>query len=205
MFRDWRYVLQGLLWLLLLLIVNTFVFGRGTSNVRLLIIYAVTTLILSGLGFFQKRDTPVRAGWRYLTPSAMEWFGLIASFGLTALFLYVYYFVGSARADEESQMLALKFLIVGFGGGTAIIFFSSFASELRWNDDCIEQRRLFRSRKTVRFADIVAGGLERWTQYVWVAGSDGTMIRFSPYQNGAEALARTLFKPEQDGSAAENP
>jgi hypothetical protein len=203
MFRELRYVLLSLLSLVLLLVVNTLVFGRGESNLRLLAIYLAVTFILSGLGYLQKRETRVREGWRYLTPSAMEWFCLIIGFGLTALFLYVYYFVGSARADAETQMLVLRLLIGAFGVGTAAIFFGSFASELRWNEDRIEQRRLFLGPKTVRLADIVAGGVESFTQYVWIAGADGTVIRFSPYQNGSEALARAIFRPpEGDASPA---
>jgi hypothetical protein len=203
MFRKLRYVLLSLLCFALLMVVNTFVFGRSESNLRLLAIYLAVTLVLSGLGYLQKRETRVHEGWRYLTPSAMEWFGLITGFGLTALFLYVYYFVGSARADAESQMFALRLLIGGFGIGTAAVFFGSFASELRWNNERIEQRRLFLAPKTLRMADIVAGGVESFTQYVWIADKDGTVIRFSPYQNGSEALARAIFRPpERDASPA---
>jgi hypothetical protein len=187
----------------LFLVVNTFVFGNGGSNVRLLAIYAVTTLVLCGLAYFQRREGRVREGWHYLTPGAMEWLGLFAGIGLTVLFLYVYYFVGSARADAASQMVALKFLIAGFGAGTAAVFLGSFASELRWNDDCIEQHRLWRQPKTIRFADIVGGGMENWSGCVAIEGANGTVIRFSPYQNGAETLSRRIFKPtEPDPSAA---
>jgi hypothetical protein len=36
---------------------------------------------------------------------------------------------------------------------------------------------------------------------IWIAAVDGTVIRFSPYANGAESLARMIFKPEPDDSA----
>jgi hypothetical protein len=80
--------------------------------------------------------------------------------------------------------------------GSGVVFFTSFACELRWNDRSIEQRRLLFGAKTLRFADIVAGGMNPLTQAIWVAAADGTVIRFSPYANGAESLARMIFKPE---------
>jgi hypothetical protein len=112
--------------------------------------------------------------------------------------LWVYHFVGSARADAATQMLILKFLIGAFAAGVGIVFLTSFASELRWNDRSIEQRRLLFGAKTLQFADIVAGGMNPLTQAIWIAATDGTVIRFSPYANGAESLARTIFKPEPD-------
>jgi hypothetical protein len=36
---------------------------------------------------------------------------------------------------------------------------------------------------------------------MWVAGADGTVIRFSPYANGAESLARMIFKPDPEEPA----
>jgi hypothetical protein len=137
----------------------------------------------------------MREGWHYLTPSAMEWFGLVGCFTLTALLLWVYYFVGSARADADSQMFVLKILIVAFAAGTALIFYNSFASELRWNDQTIEQHHAFRPSKSMKFTEIVDGGMNPLTQSIWIAASDGTTIQFSPYANGAESLARTIFPP----------
>jgi len=39
------------------------------------------------------------------------------------------------------------------------------------------------------------------TQVIWVAAADGTVIRFSPYANGAESLARMIFNPKSDEPA----
>jgi len=197
MFSNLRYVLLSLVCFVLLLAAATFVLGSSAKSVQYLITYVVTTLALTALALLQKRDPRLREGWRYLSPSAMEWLALVMSFALTVLFLWVYYFVGSARADAESQMFALKLLIAGFGAGTGAVFFTSFASEVRWNDDCIEQRRPFGATRTIKLSDIVAGGLNPWTHAIWIAASDGTVIRFSSYANGAEALARTIFKPDE--------
>ena len=62
--------------------------------------------------------------------------------------------------------------------------------------------RLLLGAKTLQFADIVAGGINPLTQTVWVAAADGTVIRFSPYANGAASLARMIFPPEHDDNPA---
>jgi len=198
MFRDLHHVLRSLVLLLVVLAASTFVFGGRVDILKLVIVYAGVTLALAALTCLQKPTPRVQEGWHYLTPSAMEWFGLAGCFALTVLFLWVYYFVGSARADAASQMFVLKILIVAFAAGAALIFYTSFAGELRWNDETIEQRRPFLAAKTIKFADIVDGGMNPWTQSIWAAGSDGTVIHFPPYANGAEALARTIFQPERN-------
>jgi hypothetical protein len=40
---------------------------------------------------------------------------------------------------------------------------------------------------------VVAAGIGR-DQQIWIESSDGTKIRFPPYQNGAEELVETLFE-----------
>ena len=198
MFHDLRHMLQSLTGPLLVLAVVAFVFDRSVDDMRPLIIATVAALAVAALAYLQKPDPRARDGWLYLTPSVMEWFALIGCFAFTALLLWIYYFVGSARADAATQMMVLKWLIAAFAAGTGMVFLTSFASELRWNDHAIEQRRPFLAAKSVRFADITTGGMNPVTQSIWIAASDGTVIRFSPYSNGAEALAVAIFQPEHD-------
>jgi hypothetical protein len=195
MFHNLRHVLHSLVLLLVVLGASTFVLGARIDILRLVVIYVGVTLTLAALTYLQKAAPRVREGWHYLTPSAMEWFGLAGCFALTAFLLWVYYFVGSARADVASQMVVLKILIVAFAAGTALIFYTSFASELRWNDHTIEQHHALRPSKAIKFSDIVDGGMNPLVQSIWIAASDGTTIQFSPYANGAETLARTIFAP----------
>jgi Ni/Fe-hydrogenase subunit HybB-like protein len=205
MLPDLRRALRSVAWPLLglvMLIAFIAALTGGVDSMRPFISVAVAMLAIVGLTALQKPDARVREGWHYLTPSAMEWFALIGSFALTALMLWVYHFVGSARPDAASQMLILKCLIAAFAAGTGLVFFTSFACELRWNDRTIEQRRLLLGAKALQFADIVAGGMNPLTQAVWIAAADGTVIRFSPYANGAESLTRMIFPPEHDDRPA---
>lgn len=201
MFGSLRQVLYSLLGLLIFLVASLFWFGDKPYGARLILIYVVVTLALPALAYLQRTKPRIQDGWHYLTPSAMEWFALVGGVAMSLLFLWVYHFVGSARADAASQMFILKMLIIVFAAGTGIVFYTSFAVELRWNDHAIEQRRPFFAARAIRFADIVSGGLHPLTQSIWIAGSDGTVIRFSPYANGAETLARTIFQPEPDAPA----
>ena len=204
MLPDLRRALRNLAWpllvLVILIVVLVVVTGGSVDNVRPFISAAGALLAVIALTALQRPDARVREGWHYLTPSAMEWFALIGSFAITALMLCIYHFLGSARADAATQMLILKCLIAAFAASSGIVFFTSFACELRWNDRSIEQRRLLFGAKTLRIADIVAGGMNPLTQAVWVADGDGTVIRFSPYANGAQSLARMIFRPEDDDS-----
>lgn len=206
MLPDLRRALRNFAWpllgLVLVIAVIVAVTGGDVGSVRPFISVAVAMLAIVALTALQKPDARVRDGWHYLTPSAIEWFALTGSFTLTALMLWVYHFIGSAHPDAATQMLTLKCLIAAFAAGTGLVFFTSFACELRWNDRAIEQRRLLLGAKTLRFAAIVTGGMSPLTQTIWVAAADGTVIRFSPYANGAQSLARMIFQPEHDDDTA---
>lgn len=201
MFSSLRYVLFSLLILLVVLTVNVLFFGSRFSNIEILAIYAVVTLVQTGFDFVQRRSGRIRGDWHHLTPSLMEWFALVGGFALSALFLYIFFFVGSSRADAASQMAVLKWLIVAFTFGTALVFHGSFASDIRWNDEQIEQRRLFGRPVVIRWADL-ANVAMRWDQSIRLTSSGGAAISFSPYQNGAAALARKIKGADADEDEA---
>jgi hypothetical protein len=104
------------------LVANTFIFGQRIENAELVFIYALANLVILGLSRAQRRSASARDGWRYLTVSLAEWLTVTAVLGMTGLFFYISYFVGSARINAKSQMIALQFLIAGFS------IMSAFAS-----------------------------------------------------------------------------
>lgn len=87
---------------------------------RQVLIMVVSGLAVTFLAFLGYRARPGKQGWRRIEPSPMHWFGLLLGGGLVLLFLYVRLFVGSSRADAESQMRILTGLIVAFGLGVVI-------------------------------------------------------------------------------------
>lgn len=202
MFSSLRYVLFSLLILLVVLAANVLFFDSRFSNIEILAIYAVVTLAQTGFDFVQRGSGRIRGEWHHLTPSLMEWFALVGCFALTCLFLYIFFFVGSGRPDAASQMTVLKWLIVAFTLGTALVFYGSFSSDIRWNDEQIEQRRLFRPAVVMRWADL-AGVEIGWDESVRLLSRRGGVISFSPYQNGAASLARKIMGKDEDADEDE--
>ena len=77
----------------------------------------------------------------------------------------------------------------------------SLAEEVRWNDHRIERRTLTWQRVSLAWSQVIAAGREGSTGYWWVAGADGTKLRFSPYSSGVEdllALIRDRFDPDEE-------
>src|SRR6478672_10842889 len=130
---DFSTVTRSGLVLLGLLLLNQFVFGEYISHLQLILTYVViNALFLAGV-LFQRRKGRSREGWHYLTPGVMEWGAVILCFGLAALLLYVYYFVGSDRPDADFQMQVVSWMILVFAGGGAVSFYFSFLASTRWN------------------------------------------------------------------------
>ena len=190
-FSRLRFVLISLATLVAVLVANVLFFGGQFFDLKILAIYAAVTLAQAGFDIAQRRKASLRDGWHQLAPGPMEWFALIGSIALTGLLLHIFFFVGSARADAASQMTVLKWLIAAFALGTAIVFHSSFASSVRWNDEQIEQHSLFRPAVIIRWADLEGVGMT-WAQAVRLVSRNGTAITFSPYQNGVAALSQTV-------------
>ncbi len=198
-FSHLRFVLISLVILVAILSANVVFFGGQFFDLKILAIYVGVTLFQVGFDIAQRRKASLKDGWHQLAPSPMEWFALIGSFALTCLFLYIFFFVGSARADAAQQMTVLKWLIAAFALGTALVFYGSFASSVRWNDEQIEQHGLFKAPVIIRWTDLE--GVEMtWAQAVRLVSRDGTKITFSPYQNGTASLGQAVadqLSPQQ--------
>jgi hypothetical protein len=116
------------------------------------------------------------------------WGSLIGSGAMTALFGYIYFFVGSARDDAAVQMIALYFLTMGFLLGALAIAYSMAVEQVRWNDTRIQQRTLLFQNRDLCWNQLAAFGLERWSGYAWISDCDGNKLRFWPYCNGVPEL-----------------
>ncbi len=189
---DRRHLLLSLAGLAVILLVNHFVFGQKISNLQIVLTYLLINAILVLGVIFRRRQSRVVDGWHYLTPGPMEWVALVLGAGLSLLFLYIYHFVGSARADAAFQMQVLKWLIVAFSSLTALVGFYSFMLSTRWNDERIERFMPFRSPHTILLRDVVSVRHEVWSDCLLIEDAAGKRLRVSVYQNGAVSLARKL-------------
>jgi hypothetical protein len=193
MFGSARNVAGSVATLAAFLAINTFVFGRVIDNTKLIVIFLVTNLALLGLARAQRRSASRRDGWNYLTVSLAQWLVAGALLGLTGLFLYVFYFVGSERADAASQLFALQLLIAGFATMSALMCWATFSSFTRWNGEGVEQATLFLGHRAIRFTDIV-DVRETWLDNLRIESANGTTIQIPKMHNGAHAFAEELAR-----------
>jgi hypothetical protein len=70
--------------------------------------------VATALARWGARGVTDKRGWKCIRPSALHWTGVILGTALTSLFVYVWLFVGSSRADGVQQMQILGWMIVAF-------------------------------------------------------------------------------------------
>ncbi|MCX7328441.1 MAG: hypothetical protein NTW00_10070 [Hyphomicrobiales bacterium] len=152
----------------------------------------IATLFLSLL-VARAKSPPDMGGWRHLKPSAMHWAAIGLGSGLCLLMTYVRLFVGSSRADAESQMMILTWLIIVFGLltiATAIAMHAMQRRGVRWRGTRLSftgssgtEQRSFDDVQQVRFSLL--------GQAVLVF-ADGSFLRIDPNAAGASELLDLL-------------
>ncbi len=152
----------------------------------------VATSVLSLL-VARAKSPPDLRGWRHLKPSAMHWTAIGLGGGLCLLLVYVRLFVGSSRADAETQMTILTWLIIVFGLltiATAISMHAIRRRGVRWRGTRLsftgssgnEQRS---------FDDVQQVCVNLLGQAVLVF-ADGSFLRIDPNASGASELLDLL-------------
>jgi hypothetical protein len=152
----------------------------------------VATSVLSLL-VARAKSPPDLRGWRHLKPSAMHWTAIGLGGGLCLLLVYVRLFVGSSRADAETQMTILTWLIIVFGLLTIATAISMHALQrrgVRWRGTRLsftgssgDEQRSFDDVQQVR--------VNLLGQAVLVF-ADGSFLRIDPYASGASELLDLL-------------
>lgn len=155
---------------------------------RQLLVFALSGGIVHMLCLLGLQSRPDYHGWRSITPGAMHWTGLGLSTALTALFAYVWLFVGSSRPDGAQQMTILFWLILVFGVGAIIsglTIRSIRKSDVRWRGRSIafSSKAGLEKRKIEDVADLRSTPLGMSVRF-----TDGTSLVLDPYAAGAPAL-----------------
>lgn len=189
MFRDVPDLLKRVACVVALLVIWTFL---DKSPVEFVAICTAVTFANAALSRLQQRDAKPKCGWSTLTVSLAEWAVAIALFGLTSLFFYVFWFVGSARVDARSQMIALQCLIAAFAVMSAFMAWHSFSSFTRWNEDCVEQYTVLLGWRKIRFEDVVSGRYNDLTGCMTLEARDGSRVYIPLMHNGAQAFMEEL-------------
>lgn len=142
---------------------------------------------------------PERPGWQRIKPSGMHWFGIVGSSGFVGLMLYVRLFVGSARADAESQMQILTVLILTFAlcvviGAAALR--AIVRADVQWRDKSLDCAGPNNSRVTKDLSQIAAMD-RRWTGHVLISFADGEMLKLDGYADGVTELCSRIIEIDE--------
>ena len=142
---------------------------------------------------------PERPGWHRIKPSGMHWFVIVGSSGFVGLMLYVRLFVGSARADAESQMQILTLLILAFALCVvigAIAFRAIIRADVRWRGKSLDYAGPNNSRVTKDLSQ-VADMKRRWTGHVVIGFADGETLKLDGYADGVTELCSRIIEIDE--------
>jgi hypothetical protein len=129
-----------------------------------------------------------RQGWRTIRAGAGVWTPLAGAAGFSLLLFYVYFFVGSARADAERQMMYCLGLAVTFAVGSLALAWSACSRSVAWRDGELRVRPLLGTPVTKRLGDLASIEYRSWSSMFRLTFSDGYVVELSPYMQGTQQL-----------------
>ena len=155
----------------------------------------VGAIVATALGYwtitYQEKVERDANGWMALRPTATVHFAFIGSFAFSALMLWLYLFVGSARTDADTQEFMMLVLFAVFGVAAMWTFWSAYLYKVRWKGSKIEFGRLGRIHR-YKVQQIAAKKYVAWRSEYAIEFEDGQRLFFSPYMRGGLELARKL-------------
>ena len=161
----------------------------GVDWLRPIISGLVAAVVVAVLAALAGRAPPDKTGWRRIVPSGMHWTGIALGGGLVLLMSYVRLFVGSSRADAESQMTILTWLIVGLAAATIATALSMAAIRrraVRWRGARLIYRRGGQEHEADPAA--VTSIRNNLLGQTVLGFADGSVLRLDPYARGAREL-----------------
>jgi hypothetical protein len=173
--------------------ISALVFGQRGEVAHIIFMISAPLAALTAISMLRTQRARHRDGWKHLTVSLSDFFLVAGLVGMTAFFLYVFYFVGSARSDARSQMIGLQVLVAGFATLSALAAWCTLGFNTRWNGQIIEQEGLFIRKRQVRVDNLATLDFEAWSNCYRLQAYDGTRIRILRSHNGAEELIRDLL------------
>ena len=131
-------------------------------------------------------------GWKALRPGWLINGTLVASFGMCGFFGYLRFFVGSTRADADTQMTYLLILVLFFGFSSVYLIVFCHFRTVKWNNDTIQIGQFFNSPKMVPFEDVVTITKNEFLGLYRLILKDGNSIRISIGMYGTHQLLAEL-------------
>ena len=132
-------------------------------------------------------------GWQWIRPAFMQHFALVGALAFSLLMWWLYFFVGSARADAEQQELVMLALALASGAGALVVWWMFYANRISWRDDQIRLWTLGRATE-YSFDDIIeikqTNGEGNWK----ITFEDGRSITVADLSHGYDELGDQLDK-----------
>ncbi len=138
---------------------------------------------------------PAGRSWKRIRPGGMHWSAVLLGSGIVGLMLYVRLFVGSDRADAETQMQILVLILVAFALCTALCLRQMRAivvADIRWRGRQLEHAGVDGGRIVRDLGDVV--GMRRlWTGTIEIAFADGHVMRLDSHAAGVPELCERII------------
>jgi len=147
------------------------------------------------LGWMADRTRDVEAGrdgWRRIRPGSGLYGMIVACAGFDLLLWYIYFFVGSARADAEKQMLYLFILACAFLAATLWAIWSTFHESVEWQAKTIRVRSPRGSERTHQIDDLEAIDYSSLQSVFVLRFRDRRVVKVSPYMHGTRQLLQHI-------------
>jgi hypothetical protein len=157
---------------------------------------AIGFVVLAYLTNKSLRSPPDRDGWHRIQPSTMQWVALLGSGALASLMLYVRVFVGSSRADADSQMMAANGLIAGFFLSSAFVFRQIKITQrlnVFWRQSTLCFTTSDGRERLLPMTDII-GIRESWSGWLALRCKDETIIWLDQYARGTRELCSRIVE-----------
>lgn len=133
-----------------------------------------------------------RDGWKRVRPGGGISAIIIAAATFSLGAFYIYFFVGSARSDAESQMRACLGIAMAFGLGAVALTFQAFWSSLSWQGRTIRRTTLAGSERMARIDDIVSIDYSTLRSSFLIRFADGWKVEANPYMHGTRQLLQHI-------------
>jgi hypothetical protein len=154
---------------------------------------SILTPMVLGWAVNRTRDVSAsRDGWRQIRPSGGLYGMILATAAFSLGAFYVYFFVGSARADAERQMFYCLLIAVAFLLATLWACWSTFHESVEWQGDRLRVRPLLGKARSARLQDLESIDYSSLQSMYLFRFRGGWLVKVSPYMHGTRQLLQHI-------------
>lgn len=152
----------------------------------------IAAVLLGWAAKAARRVEADRQGWRTLRPGVTIWGTILVSAAFSLGLFYVFFFVGSTRADAETQMMYCLVMAIAFGLGSAAMAYAALSRVVSWRGAKLRVRPLLGAPVEKRLDELVRTDFRAWSGLHVLTFADGYVVTVSPYEIGARDLLERI-------------